>query len=128
MSIAQKIRYVFLPSQSEEGAAKLRNWDLWGPLFLCLLLAITLSIGNKSSDGTTVFELVFLIVWIGGLIVTINGQLLGGTMYAIKQIDIPKCMHPRLLPVPIEPVFANICNSKICNRWLFLVSGMYINK
>ena len=33
-------------------------------------------------DGQLVFQIVFIVVWLGAIIVTINGQLLGGTMYA----------------------------------------------
>ena len=29
-----------LPRFKEDNGAKLRNWDLWGPLFLCLILTV----------------------------------------------------------------------------------------
>ena len=42
--IGYKLKYVLLPKFREEGGKELRNWDLWGPLLLCLLLALTLGI------------------------------------------------------------------------------------
>ena len=63
-----------------EKAAALRDWDLWGPLFLCLLLSFTLSTTAKTDDGSLVFEIIFVIVWAGAAIVANNGQLLGGNM------------------------------------------------
>ena len=136
MGIATKIKYVFLPSMSKEGASELRNWDLWGPLLLCLLLAITLSLGN-SAQGSTVFELVFLIVWIGGIIVTINGQLLGGNMYVYNKINFSKCVHSWVLPVSAEHYINNLCGNEVYpnivpysirDRWIYLVGDMYNSK
>jgi hypothetical protein len=54
---------------------KLKIGDLWGPLLLTILLS--LSLAWDISDKGTLFVLVFTIFWIGGMIVTINAQLLG---------------------------------------------------
>lgn len=59
---------------------EIRNWDLWGPFFFCLMLAAMLSITTNADDKTLLFEIVFVIVWLGGAIIAINGQLLGGTI------------------------------------------------
>lgn len=55
--------------------------DLWGPLVLCTFLATILQ-GNADSayDGGPEFAQVFVIVWIGAAIVTLNSKLLGGNM------------------------------------------------
>lgn len=45
--ICHKLKYVLLPRFREEGGKELRNWDLWGPLLLCLLLAFTLGLGSN---------------------------------------------------------------------------------
>jgi hypothetical protein len=58
---------------------QLRDWDLWGPLVLCLTLSLTLGIGNP--DKSNLFVLVFIIFWLGGLVVTMNSKLLGANMY-----------------------------------------------
>ena len=39
-----------------------------------------LSSGTAADDKTLLFEIVFIIVWLGGGIIAINGQLLGGTI------------------------------------------------
>lgn len=58
--------------------------DLWGPLVLCTFMATILQ-GSSSvdsmSDNGPEFAQVFVIVWIGAAIVTLNSKLLGGNMY-----------------------------------------------
>ena len=81
-SIAQKTMYVLIPWRcSKEGKNRLKDWDLWGPLLICLLLATCLAYtaGDKTKDGQTalIFAIVFIIVWCGSGIVTINAVLLG---------------------------------------------------
>lgn len=54
--------------------------DLWGPLLVCLTLSILLSITAPEEQGALVFAAVFFVVWFGAAVVTLNAQLLGGTM------------------------------------------------
>ncbi len=35
-----KLKYVLNPKMKAESAKELRKWDIWGPLLLCLLLAV----------------------------------------------------------------------------------------
>jgi hypothetical protein len=49
-SIYTKLLQVLYPPQGGSRSA-LRDWDLWGPLVICLSLAITLSL-DVSSDGS----------------------------------------------------------------------------
>ena len=44
------------------------------------MLAAVLSIATNADDKTLLFEIVFCIVWIGGAVIAINGQLLGGNI------------------------------------------------
>ena len=74
-----------LPQLEGDSSTDLRDWDLWGPLFLCLLLALTLSISSSpdqslEESATMVFALVFVIVWAGAAVITLNAQLLGAPM------------------------------------------------
>merc|ERR1712205_149276 len=78
-AIANKMHKVVV--YSSDSKAELRNWDLWGPLVLCLVLAITLSTGATHApvvdskgheiqaptddDSGGVFAAVFVIVWCG---------------------------------------------------------------
>jgi len=56
---------------------RLKDWDLWGPLLLSFILAsvLTLAAGNQA---TLIFTTVFIIVWLGSTIITVNAILLGG--------------------------------------------------
>jgi hypothetical protein len=75
-AIGNKIRIVLIPYAADLSA--LRDWDLWGPLLLCLILAICLTISTKTDQAGSMFGGIFVIVWMGSAIVTLNGQLLGG--------------------------------------------------
>lgn len=37
--IALRTRYVMIPFAGEDSNKHLKNWDLWGPLLLCIMLA-----------------------------------------------------------------------------------------
>jgi len=54
--------------------------DLWGPFVFCLMLAVILSSATNASDKTLLFEIVFIIVWVGAGVISLNGKLLGGKM------------------------------------------------
>ncbi|RYH07340.1 hypothetical protein EON65_41845 [archaeon] len=64
--------------------------DLWGPLLVCLLLSIILSLTAPADSASIVFAAVFVIVWFGAAAVTINAQLLGMT-YALLYIVYTGC-------------------------------------
>ena len=46
------------------------------------MLAVILSSATNAQDKTLLFEIVFIIVWVGAGVISINGKLLGGKMYA----------------------------------------------
>jgi hypothetical protein len=72
--------------------------DLWGPLLVCLLLSIVLSITAPSESASLVFAAVFVIVWFGAAAVTINAQLLGGTISFFQSVCIlGYCVFPLTL-------------------------------
>jgi protein YIPF6 len=59
---------------------ELKDWDLWGPLVLCLTLSVILSFKAPPNQASLVFAAVFCAIWVGSTIVTINAQLLGSTI------------------------------------------------
>ena len=69
-----------LPMQAQNTSDTFKDWDFWGPLFLCLFLGLVLSIGRADTHTGTVFILIFAIVWIGGLIISLNSQFLGAKL------------------------------------------------
>ena len=73
--IYTRLKYVINPFIPEnKRSAHIKQWDLWGPLLFNILLAITLAFQNEQKANT--FILVFIIFWIGSLLVYINAKLL----------------------------------------------------
>lgn len=78
--MGSKFKHVLYPKEKN---SLLKEWDLWGPLVLCTFMATILqgsSDGANSNDGGPEFAEVFVIVWIGAMVVTLNSKLLGGNM------------------------------------------------
>lgn len=72
--------------------------DLWGPLLVCLLLSTILSLTAPGDSGSLVFAAVFVIVWFGAAAVTLNAQLLGGTISFFQSVCIlGYCIFPLTL-------------------------------
>ncbi|CAO3698812.1 unnamed protein product [Rhizopus microsporus] len=73
----------------------LRDWDLWGPLIFCLILAIVLSVEAPKEQAMPIFTGVFVIVWAGAAVVTVNAQLLGGAVSFFQSVCvIGYCLFP----------------------------------
>jgi len=81
--IYNKLKHVITPRLTSRKIEELYNWDLWGPLIFCFLLCISLS--NDNNESST-FVVIFAIYWIGGLIVTFNGQFLGANIGICQMI------------------------------------------
>jgi hypothetical protein len=119
-SVASKLKVVLLPmerslpyggysgvSQSEtidlterdkQIIESLRDWDLWGPLVVCLGLAVLLSLKAPVGQASLVFAAVFCAVWLGSAVVTVNAQLLGGTISFFQSVCVlGYCVFPMTL-------------------------------
>merc|ERR1719331_1248537 len=70
--IGEKLKYVLMPRARVDKGAGLRKWDLWGTLFLCLTLSTTLAMQSNKDQAGKAFALVFIIVWVGSAVVTLN--------------------------------------------------------
>jgi hypothetical protein len=57
-----------------------QQWDLWGPLVISLLTA---SMGAFGTGGSVeeAFTILFLGMWLGPLVITMNANLLGAEVY-----------------------------------------------
>eukprot|EP00922_Rhytidocystis_sp_ex-Travisia-forbesii_P016574 GHVS01024689.1.p1 GENE.GHVS01024689.1~~GHVS01024689.1.p1 ORF type:complete len:211 (+),score=19.64 GHVS01024689.1:138-770(+) len=102
-SIGHKLYYVMLPRARSESGAGLKQWDLWGPLILCLALSVTLyvSVGqnyhgrDKEGQQKLVFTIVYVVVWIGSFVVTLNAKLLGGWISVFQSVCVlGYCLFP----------------------------------
>lgn len=106
--IGVKLKHVLLPGG--RGVKELANWDLWGPLFLCLLLASTLSWDVKEDQAALVFAAVFVIVWCGAGIVTVNAALLGGKISFLQSVCV---LGYCIAPLNIASVLCHLWSNKI---------------
>ena len=63
-----------------------RNRIIRGPLLICLSLALILSSKAPAKQTSHVFTTVFVVMWVGSLIVTVNAQLLGASISIFQSI------------------------------------------
>jgi len=112
--IGIKLFYVLLPRGT--GSKALRDWDLWGPFILCFILALLLSFLSNGvtstkldSDSGLVFSAVFVIVWVGAGVVTINTKLLGGKSSFFQSVCVlGYCIAPLVVAAFIVLIWRNI--------------------
>lgn len=109
----QKFGYVIIPSGKSKRL--LHDWDLWGPLFITLSLAGTLASSQKT-QSTEVFTGVFFILWFGAIVITLNNQLLGGTLSFFQSVCV---LGYCILPLVIISGFLRLV--AISHVWLRLV-------
>lgn len=78
------MRYVLLmlPKHREQSINYLKKWDLWGPMIICLAFALPMAIVNEDPNYEEDFVNVFLIFWVGALLVSLNCKLLGSKGYS----------------------------------------------
>ncbi|KRT81652.1 hypothetical protein AMK59_5332 [Oryctes borbonicus] len=122
-TVAVKFTYVLFPKEKK---TLLREWDLWGPLVLCTFMAMILqgssTIDNTTNDGGPQFAEVFVIVWIGSMIVTLNSKLLGGNISFFQSVCV---LGYCLLPIAIALIMCRvILLTEQTNLWFFLRFGV----
>ncbi|CAI5746940.1 unnamed protein product [Peronospora destructor] len=90
--VGGKLRVVLMPSNTSEETLK---GTFWGPLLLCLTLSITLSVTAPAAQSAMVFTGVFIVIWVGAAIVTINAQLLGSSISFFQSVCVlGYCVFP----------------------------------
>ncbi|KAH3855265.1 protein YIPF6-like [Dreissena polymorpha] len=84
-AVGVKFWHVLYPKTS---TALLREWDLWGPLILCVFMAMMLQGDtlDQMHDGGPQFAEVFVIYWVGAVVVTLNTKLLGGNISFFQSV------------------------------------------
>ncbi|ORZ30057.1 Yip1 domain-containing protein [Catenaria anguillulae PL171] len=94
-AIGTKLKRVCLPKGQSN---VLRDYDLWGPLLLCLGLSITMSLSAPPEQTAHVFSGIFVLVWVGAAVVTLNTKLLGGTLSFFQSVCVlGYCVFPLFL-------------------------------
>jgi len=91
--VANKMMCVLNPRKAN--IQTLKDWDLWGPLILCLMLATLLSWFAPHEQKSLVFASVFVIIWCGAAVVTVNALLLGGNISFFQSVCVlGYCIFP----------------------------------
>ncbi|RUS13324.1 Yip1 domain-containing protein [Jimgerdemannia flammicorona] len=101
-NVAEKLQQVMIPNGR--------------PLFLCLSLAIVLSFeASKNSDSEgqkqtiLVFTSMFVIVWVGSAVVTLNAKLLGGTISFFQCVCVlGYCLFPLVVAAIVNLVTSSL--------------------
>ncbi|CAH1159491.1 unnamed protein product [Phaedon cochleariae] len=117
-AVGIKFAHVLYP---KEKRALLKEWDLWGPLVLCTFMAMILqgsSSADNSHDGGPEFAQVFVIVWIGSMVVTLNSKLLGGNISIFQSICV---LGYCLLPTTIALIICRIILLAVQTNLLFFI-------
>lgn len=118
-SIGTKFKYVMLPQSRRDKGRGLKDWDLWGPLILCLALGIMLSSQASNEQAGFAFALVFIIVWVGSGIVTLNALLLRGQISFFQSVCVlGYCICPLVMAA-----FCSLMLQIIWLKVLFVVGG-----
>ncbi|KAK7789980.1 hypothetical protein R5R35_009630 [Gryllus longicercus] len=119
-AVGVKFFHVLYPKEKK---SLLKEWDLWGPLVLCTFMAMVLRGSSGSSDdsandgGPEVAE-VFVIVWIGSMVVTLNSKLLGGNISFFQSVCV---LGYCLLPTTIALIVCRIILFLQQNWFLFIL-------
>lgn len=117
--VGRKLQQVLHPKGDR---SVLKDWDLWGPLILCLALAITLSTSVPSDQSVPIFTGVFVIVWLGAAVVTMNAKLLGGSVSFFQSVCvIGYCIFPLVvvafIGIFVETVWFRVPASLFAFGW-----------
>jgi len=103
--IYTKMKYVINPFISKElKNSHIRQWDLWGPLLFNMFLAFTLSFDTKEKSQMT--TLIFIIFWIGGVILYLNANFLGVKASIFQMLCLlGYCLFPLNISAVIVTIF-----------------------
>jgi len=124
-AVGSKFMHVLYPKEKK---SLLKEWDLWGPLILCTFMATILQGDGESSqsDGGPEFAEVFVIVWVGAMVVTVNTKLLGGNISFFQSVCVlGYCLLPLALSLALCSFVLLLTQSMflLILRCIFVLSG-----
>lgn len=80
-----------------------QDWDLWGPLIFCLFISVAMSMLAPNHQSSQVFAGVFVLVWLGQAIVTLNIRLLGGSILFFHAMCVTGyCLFPLVIAATLS--------------------------
>ena len=115
--IYTKLKIVLMPYGSKyDKNYHIKQWDLWGPLLLDMILACTLAINSREKSNMII--LIFVIFWIGGVIIYLNANFLG-VKSSIFQI---LCLLGYcLFPLNLSAFFVTLLSIKSVLRFIIVL-------
>ena len=114
--IYTKLKFVIMPyAEKEQKSFHIKQWDLWGPLILDMLLACTLAINSKEKSNMII--LIFVIFWFGGLILYLNAYFLGVKSSIFQMFCL---LGYCLFPLNLSAIFVVIFNIRGILRLIFV--------
>ncbi|KAH9070249.1 hypothetical protein Ae201684P_002615 [Aphanomyces euteiches] len=123
--VGSKLKVVLMPKNtSDQTLQALRDWDLWGPLLVCLILSIMLSVTAPANQSAMVFTGVFVVVWAGAAVVTINAQLLGSTISFFQSICVlGYCVFPLVIATLVNTLVRLVSLGHVAVRIVIVAVG-----
>ncbi|XP_067944138.1 protein YIPF6-like [Watersipora subatra] len=105
--IGEKFFHVLVPRKSTK---LLKDWDLWGPLVICMFMAMMLQGTSLEKDAGTSkggpeFATFFVIFWVGALVITLNAVLLGGSLSTFQCMCV---LGYCVLPLAVSLTFCKV--------------------
>ncbi|CDJ37444.1 yip1 domain-containing protein, putative [Eimeria tenella] len=146
LSVWSKMTYVLRPKSVEEAGAGLRDWELWGPLLLCICLSVLLYFSASGGPAAAAaaaaaaeerqfaFALVYVFLVCGASVVTLNAQLLGSPISFFQSLCVlGYCLFPltaaaaaNLLLLLGAPRGCRLCTVLPALFWAFRVAAAFL--
>ncbi|ODQ65596.1 Yip1-domain-containing protein, partial [Nadsonia fulvescens var. elongata DSM 6958] len=99
--------------------AGVKDWDLWGPLVFCLAISLLLSWSapqakdknsQTSNSKNVMFSGVFVLIWLGLMVLTVNIKLLGGSISFFRALCV---IGYGLFPLVISALLSLVLRHKL---------------
>ncbi|ESN92335.1 hypothetical protein HELRODRAFT_89615 [Helobdella robusta] len=125
-AVGKKFMHVLYPRESR---SLLKDWDLWGPLMLCICLAVILHEDTTSATSLSFdssgpqFAEVFIVYWIGAAIVTLNIKLLGGSISIFQGVCV---LGYCVLPLAVAALACSLLLVAGDNTFIFVVRCIFV--
>jgi len=123
-AVCRKFTHILYPRTSSE---LLKDWDLWGPLLLCVLLAVLLQGGKDEATGSMgpQFTEVFVVIWVGAAVVSLNSSLLGGKISLFQSICVlGYCIFPLFISMIISWLVVHISGQSSASIAIRIIAAL----
>ncbi|KAI5807862.1 Yip1 domain protein [Peziza echinospora] len=113
------------PDSSSAAAAtkSLQEWDLWGPLLFTLLISTLLSsTPSTTTSPSTIFTGIFVLIWLGSAIITLQIKLLGANIGFFQSVSV---IGYTLFPISVAALLSKLGFPAVARGPVYLVLGAW---